>query len=80
MNSKPGSSAVNVTKPAQKNVRHAPRHERERLIKTLEEMQEDPFTGDIVRLTNQPTAFRRRVGDWRVFLMWILAIELLSLD
>jgi mRNA-degrading endonuclease RelE of RelBE toxin-antitoxin system len=20
-----------------------------------------------VRLTNQPTAFRRRVGDWRIF-------------
>jgi mRNA-degrading endonuclease RelE of RelBE toxin-antitoxin system len=30
-------------------------------------MQSNPFTGDIVRLTNQPTAFRRRIGDWRIF-------------
>jgi mRNA-degrading endonuclease RelE of RelBE toxin-antitoxin system len=29
-------------------------------------MQQNPFTGDIVRLANQPTAFRRRVGDWRI--------------
>jgi len=67
MNSKPGSWALNVRKPAQKNLRRAPRPERERLIKALEEMQDNPFTGDIVRLTNQPTAFRRRVGDWRIF-------------
>jgi mRNA-degrading endonuclease RelE of RelBE toxin-antitoxin system len=30
-------------------------------------MAENPFTGDIARLENQPTAFRRRVGDWRIF-------------
>lgn len=27
----------------------------------------DPFSGDIERLKNQPIAFRRRVGDWRIF-------------
>lgn len=30
-------------------------------------MEQNPFTGDIQRLENQPTAFRRRVGDWRIF-------------
>jgi mRNA-degrading endonuclease RelE of RelBE toxin-antitoxin system len=30
-------------------------------------MARDPFTGDIAQLKNQPTAFRRRVGDWRIF-------------
>ena len=30
-------------------------------------MAQDPFTGDIVQLKGQPTAFRRRVGDWRLF-------------
>ncbi len=29
-------------------------------------MREDPFGGDIVRLKAQPTAWRRRVGDWRI--------------
>lgn len=31
-------------------------------------MARDPFTGDIERLEDQPTAFRRRVGDWGIFL------------
>lgn len=29
-------------------------------------MRQDPFTGDIARLHGQPTAWRRRVGDWRI--------------
>ena len=36
-------------------------------MRALDEMQRNPFTGDVVRLTNQPAAFRRRVGDWRIF-------------
>jgi mRNA-degrading endonuclease RelE of RelBE toxin-antitoxin system len=30
-------------------------------------MQEDPFSGDIARLKAQPTAWRRRVGSYRIF-------------
>jgi mRNA-degrading endonuclease RelE of RelBE toxin-antitoxin system len=30
-------------------------------------MTRDPFTGDIQPLEKQPSAFRRRVGDWRIF-------------
>ena len=30
-------------------------------------MESDPFTGNIERLRHQRTAFRRRVGDWRIF-------------
>ena len=29
-------------------------------------MQEDPFAGDIQRLKSQPTAWRRRVGNYRI--------------
>ena len=29
-------------------------------------MQEDPFRGDIKRLQGQPTAWRRRVGNYRI--------------
>jgi hypothetical protein len=57
MNSEPGSWEVRVRKSAQKNLRRAPRHERERLIRALEEMSRDPFVGDIVRLQNQPVFF-----------------------
>lgn len=30
-------------------------------------MEVDPFAGDVERLKHQPTAFRRRFGDWRIF-------------
>jgi len=30
-------------------------------------MELDPFAGDVDRLRDRPTAFRRRVGDWRIF-------------
>jgi mRNA-degrading endonuclease RelE of RelBE toxin-antitoxin system len=30
-------------------------------------MASDPFGGDVRPLKNQPTAFRRRLGDWRIF-------------
>jgi len=29
-------------------------------------MEADPFSGDIVRLKGQPTAWRRRVGNYRI--------------
>jgi mRNA-degrading endonuclease RelE of RelBE toxin-antitoxin system len=29
--------------------------------------QADPFSGDIKRLKNQPAAWRRRVGAYRIF-------------
>jgi mRNA-degrading endonuclease RelE of RelBE toxin-antitoxin system len=41
--------------------------DRERLLQAIYEMAQDPFTGDIQPLKSQPTAFRRRVGDWRIF-------------
>lgn len=34
----------------------------------LEAMAENPFAGDVATLKNQPTALRRRIGDWRIFL------------
>lgn len=58
---------VLAAKRAQKVIERAPRHERERLRTALKEMEVDPFSGDIERLKNQPIAFRRRVGDWRIF-------------
>lgn len=30
-------------------------------------MEGNPLAGDIKRLKNERTAFRRRVGDWRIF-------------
>ena len=58
---------VRVKKPARKSVERAPRPERERLGQALDEMAQNPFAGDVERLKNERTAFRHRVGDWRLF-------------
>ncbi len=33
----------------------------------IAEMRESPFRGDIARLKNESAAWRRRVGDYRIF-------------
>jgi mRNA-degrading endonuclease RelE of RelBE toxin-antitoxin system len=45
-----------------------PAKDHERILAVLVGMQENPFPGDIQHLKNQPSAFRRRVGDWRILL------------
>jgi mRNA-degrading endonuclease RelE of RelBE toxin-antitoxin system len=43
-----------------------PAADRRRVLAVLDAMEQDPFSGDIVRLKMQPVAWRRRVGDWRI--------------
>ena len=66
MNSVPGSWKLRVKKPARKNLRRAPRPERERLAAELEAIARDPFGGDTQRLQRSPESYRRRVGDYRI--------------
>jgi len=57
---------LRISKVAEKSVRRAPRPDRERLLHALDDMRQNPFTGDVARLKGEPSTFRRRVGDWRV--------------
>ena len=52
--------------PARKALERLPAAGRRRVLAALDAMERDPFSGDIVRLKAQPTAWRRRVGDWRI--------------
>ena len=52
--------------PAQKDFQRLPSRDQARVRAALLAMQEDPFQGDIKRLQGQPTAWRRRVGNYRV--------------
>jgi mRNA interferase RelE/StbE len=52
--------------PAQKDFRKLPANDRQRVRNALLAMQDDPFQGDIKRLAGQPTAWRRRVGSYRI--------------
>jgi len=55
-----------VTGPAQKQLRRIPEKDRKRVEAALLEMQDEPFSGDLVRLRAQPAAWRRRVGSYRI--------------
>ena len=57
---------VEITGPAQKALRKLPAADQGRVEAALATMRENPFASDIVRLKAQPTAWRRRVGDWRI--------------
>jgi len=43
-----------------------PAKDRDRILAVLVTMRDNPFQGDIQHLKNQVSAFRRRVGSWRI--------------
>jgi mRNA-degrading endonuclease RelE of RelBE toxin-antitoxin system len=56
-----------VAKRASRELERASERDATRLLKALEEMAADPFSGDIVRLKGGGSReFRRRVGSWRI--------------
>jgi mRNA interferase RelE/StbE len=57
---------LQLSSPAQKDFKKLPPKEQERVKQALLAMQQDPFQGDIKRLKGQPTAWRRRVGNYRI--------------
>jgi len=60
------SWTVSISSSAQKSIRRAPRHERERLLAELDRLAVDPLGGNTVRLHGLANTARRRVGDWRI--------------
>lgn len=58
---------IHVAKPAQKALAKAPAKSQRLLRAALAEMQQNPFTGDILRLTSERATWRRRVGSYRIF-------------
>jgi mRNA-degrading endonuclease RelE of RelBE toxin-antitoxin system len=57
---------LHVAGPARKQLERMPAKDRERILAVFVTMRENPFQGDIQHLKNQASAFRRRVGDWRI--------------
>lgn len=57
---------LHVARSAEKELEGIPERDRTRILKTLRDMREAPFAGDVVRLHGLQTAWRRRVGNWRI--------------
>jgi len=56
-----------VERSAEKSLGRVPHREAERVLTALDQMSQNPFSGDVRRLTNQASTYRRRVGNWRIF-------------
>ena len=52
--------------PAQKSLKRAPARDQARIRAALDEMDSNPFSGDVKYLQGQER-LRRRVGNWRIF-------------
>jgi len=57
---------VILTGPAQKDFQKLPQKEQARVKAVLLSMASDPFQGDLKRLKGKPSAWRRRVGNYRI--------------
>lgn len=57
---------VTITGPAQKDFAKLPPKEQARVKAALISMESDPFKGDLKRLKGRPSAWRRRVGNYRI--------------
>ena len=58
---------LRIPKRVGRNLTHLPAADRKRIPEALNEMQRDPFSGDVSRLKGQRSTWRRRVGDYRIF-------------
>ena len=54
-----------VTKSAGKELKNLPGKDQLRVENVLDALQRDAFSGDIIRL--QPSGWRRRIGNYRIF-------------
>ena len=58
---------IQVSSRASKEIKKIPRPDIDRIRDAIDEMETDPFIGDIVYLSAHESDYRRRVGDWRIF-------------
>jgi mRNA-degrading endonuclease RelE of RelBE toxin-antitoxin system len=64
-----------VTKSARKELGNLPGKDQLRVESVLDSIQRDPFSGDVKRL--QPSGWRRRVGNYRIFFDLVLEDRLI---
>jgi mRNA-degrading endonuclease RelE of RelBE toxin-antitoxin system len=67
MNSASKKWIVAITGPAQKSLKRVPLQDQLRVRAAIDEMEVNPFVGDVRKLKGDRRGFRRRVGNWRIF-------------
>lgn len=49
-----------------KSLARLPLDDHRRIVQAIAAMQDDPLSGDVQALRNQPAGYRRRVGNYRI--------------
>jgi len=57
---------VAVTKYAAKQLQRLPKDDANRIQAAIDEMEENPFQGDVTKLGGEEDIWRRRVGSYRI--------------
>lgn len=57
---------IRVAKTAEKQLRHIPQNDINRIIDAIDSMEINPFNGDIVKLSGEDNMWRRRIGNYRI--------------
>ncbi len=58
---------LRIAKRAARKLKKFPRKDQAQITGAIAEMRASPFRGDIARLKNESAAWRRRVGNYRIF-------------
>jgi mRNA-degrading endonuclease RelE of RelBE toxin-antitoxin system len=59
-----------VAKPAQKQAASFPARDQAKIAAALSAMTHELFAGDVLKLEGEEDRWRRRVGNYRIFLRW----------
>lgn len=61
----------NLTHEAEKQLQHLPRPIQKRIARAIDELEEDPFSGDVLPLKGKQWAgwYRKRVGRYRIIFL-----------
>jgi mRNA interferase RelE/StbE len=57
---------LRVSRRARKQLESLPLRDREYVVRALNQLSVDPYSGDVRKLTGRDEEWRLRVGQWRV--------------
>ncbi|MBU2109411.1 type II toxin-antitoxin system RelE/ParE family toxin [Patescibacteria group bacterium] len=57
---------LRVAKSAKKNLKRFPKNDGERIAFSLCEITDNPYNGDLEKITDEINMWRRRVGNYRI--------------
>lgn len=58
---------LRVDKAVGKYLKRVPKREAERIFAVIQDLPENPYVGDIEKMESEENAWRRRIGNYRIF-------------